>query len=78
MSKANPKFEVGKIYKTRHGSRARILANDVKGMAPYVAAIKHKDTEMVFQYYRDGRMWRTMDSDFDLMLPGARATKGNG
>jgi hypothetical protein len=64
------KLDLSKPIQTRDGRRARILANDLKGTRPLVAAISTSDSspnEGVYTYLEDGRYLTSDPHHFDLV-----------
>ena len=63
------KAREGKPVCTRNGRKARIICFDAKcADTPIVALVTRNDGEILFRYYRDGRLSDNKDSVTDLMM----------
>lgn len=63
------KFEVGKLYKTRDGRKARVICVDSKYIDhPIVALVESKSAgEDLYQFKSDGKWVALGESDLDLI-----------
>lgn len=60
--------KAGKPVVTRHGRPARILAFDKKGSNPIIGLVTHKDNEIAYYWYENGRVLADSDSEYDLVM----------